>query len=69
MPGYDVRVVDENCNEVAPNTIGSIVVKLPLPPSCLPSCGMYSSASGRGYLAAFRGHYKTADAGFEDGDG
>jgi hypothetical protein len=21
------------------------------------------------YLAAFRGHYETADAGFEDGDG
>src|SRR5215468_10044314 len=35
MPGYDVRVVDEGCKEVPNGTMGSIVVKLPLPPSCL----------------------------------
>jgi propionyl-CoA synthetase len=43
----DVRVVDENCNEVAPNTMGSIVIKLPLPPSCLPTLWVQTSASGR----------------------
>ena len=37
MPGYDVRVVDEACREVAADTMGSIVVKLPLPPACLPT--------------------------------
>ena len=37
MPGYDVRVVDEACHEVAANKMGSIVVKLPLPPGCLPT--------------------------------
>src|SRR4029077_2410376 len=29
MPGYDVRIVDEACREVAANQMGSIVVKLP----------------------------------------
>ena len=37
MPGYDLRVVDETCKEVPANTMGSIVVKLPLPPACLPT--------------------------------
>ncbi len=37
MPGYDLRVVDEQCNEVPTNAMGSLVVKLPLPPSCLPT--------------------------------
>src|SRR5258708_6681175 len=27
MPGYDVRIVDEACREVAPNRMGSIVLK------------------------------------------
>src|SRR5262249_41097 len=37
MPGYDLRVVDETCREVPTNTMGSIVIKLPLPPACLPT--------------------------------
>ena len=32
MPGYDVRVVDEAAKPVPAGTMGSIVVKLPLPP-------------------------------------
>src|SRR6266849_1895466 len=37
MPGYDLRIVDESCREVPAGTMGSIVVKLPLPPACLPT--------------------------------
>src|ERR1700680_4883995 len=36
MPGYDIRVVDEGCHEVPANKMGSIVIKLPLPPAWLP---------------------------------
>ncbi len=32
MPGYDVRIVDEQVKEVPAGKMGSIVVKLPLPP-------------------------------------
>ncbi len=69
MPGYDVRIVDEACREVAPNKMGSIVVKLPLPPACLPTLWEQDERFRESYLQEFPGHYKTADAGFKDDDG
>jgi propionyl-CoA synthetase len=69
MPGYDVRIVDEGCRELPPNKMGSIVVKLPLPPSCLPTLWGSDARMRESYLDEFPGYYKTADAGFKDGDG
>jgi propionyl-CoA synthetase len=69
MPGYDVRIVDEQCKEVAVGKMGSIVVKLPLPPSCLPTLWQQDERFRESYLAEFPGYYKTADAGFKDEDG
>ena len=69
MPGYDVRIVDEQTKEVATGKMGSIVVKLPLPPSCLPTLWQQDDRFREGYLTEFPGHYKTADAGFKDEDG
>jgi propionyl-CoA synthetase len=69
MPGYDVRVVDEACKEVPAGKMGSIVVKLPLPPSCLPTLWHNDGGFRESYLAEFPGYYKTADAGFKDEDG
>jgi len=69
MPGYDVRVVDEATREVAPNKMGSIVIKLPLPPGCLPTLWQADERFKESYLSEFPGHYKTADAGFKDEDG
>ena len=69
MPGYDVRVVDDSSKEVAPGAMGSIVVKLPLPPSCLPTLWQADERMKESYLAEFPGYYKTADAGFKDEDG
>ena len=37
MPGYEIHVLDEQGNEVEDGEIGAICVKLPLPPSCLPT--------------------------------
>ncbi len=69
MPGYDVRIVDEACKDVAVNKMGSIVVKLPLPPSCLPTLWQADVRMRESYLDEFPGYYKTADAGFKDEDG
>jgi propionyl-CoA synthetase len=69
MPGYDVRVVDEQCNEVPDGTMGSLVIKLPLPPACLPTLWQADERFRESYLAEFPGYYKTADAGFKDADG
>ena len=69
MPGYDVCIVDEANHEVAANKMGSIVVKLPLPPACLPTLWQADERMRESYLYEFPGYYKTADAGFKDEDG
>lgn len=69
MPGYDVRVVDEAGRDVAPNTMGSIVIRLPLPPGCLPTLWHADDRFRESYLEAFPGNYNTSDAGFVDEDG
>ncbi len=69
MPGYDVRIVDEASHEVAANKMGSIVLKLPLPPACLPTLWQADERMRESYLDEFPGYYKTADAGFKDEDG
>ncbi len=68
MPGYDVRIVDEGCHEMPANKMGSIVIKLPLPPANLPTLWQQDERFQEGYLAEFPGYYKTGDAGFEDDD-
>jgi propionyl-CoA synthetase len=69
MPGWDVQVVDEGGKPVAPNTMGSIVVKLPLPPGALPTLWHADDRFRESYLDAFPGFYNTSDAGFVDADG
>ena len=68
-PGFDLRVVDETGREVAPGTIGDLVVKLPLPPSCLPTLWQNDQGFREAYLARHPGYYTTADAGMIDEDG
>ena len=69
MPGYDMRIVDEACRELPAGKMGSIVVKLPLPPACMPSLWQADARMHASYLEEFPGYYKTADAGFKDDDG
>ena len=65
MPGYDVRVVDEQCKELPANTMGSIVIKLPLPPACLPTLWQADERFRESYLAEFPGYYKTVGRGLQ----
>ncbi|SFI61373.1 propionyl-CoA synthetase [Bradyrhizobium sp. cf659] len=69
MPGYQVDVVDEAAKPVGPNTMGSIVIKLPMPPGCLPTLWNQDSRFKESYLSEFPGYYKTSDAGYKDEDG
>ena len=69
MPGYDMRVLDDGGNEVARGELGAICVKLPLPPSCLPTLWQNDERFRESYLSAFPGYYETADAGYMDEDG
>ncbi len=69
MPGYDVRVLDEGGHEVKRGQLGAICVKLPLPPSCLPTLWNADERFRNAYLKTFPGYYETADAGYMDDDG
>ncbi|MEP9399147.1 propionyl-CoA synthetase [Mesorhizobium sp. KR2-14] len=69
MPGYDVQVLDDAGHPVAPGTLGNVVIKLPLPPCCLPTLWHADERFRRAYLDEFPGYYKTADAGYLDEDG
>lgn len=68
MPGYQVDVVDEAARPVVPNTMGSIVIKLPMPPGCLPTLWNQDARFKEAYLSEFPGYYKTSDAGYKDED-
>src|SRR5688500_15820993 len=69
VPGYDIRVLDDKGKETPAGQIGSIVVRLPMPPACLPTLWNNDAGYEKSYLSAFPGHYLTGDAGYKDEDG
>ena len=69
MPGYDVQVLDDDGKPIARGNLGNIVIKLPLPPSCLPTLWNADARFKDAYLTAFPGYYTTSDAGMIDEDG
>ncbi len=69
VPGYDVQVLDDMGNQVPDGTTGSIVVKLPLPPGCLPTLWNNEEGMRSSYLSSYDGYYLTGDAGYRDEDG
>ena len=69
MPGYAMDVLDDEGNSLPAGELGNIVVKMPLPPGCLPTLWNAEERFKSAYLAEFPGYYQTADAGFIDEDG
>ncbi len=69
VPGYDVKILDDEGNELAPGTEGNVVVKLPLPPGTLASLWRDDEKFIKSYMSAFKGYYETSDGGYMDEDG
>ena len=69
VPGYDIRVLDDEGNEVPRGTSGYIMVKLPLPPGCLNTLWGNRKRYHDAYLSRFEGYYLTGDAGVMDEEG
>ena len=69
MPGYDVRILDESGHEMPDGQMGNIVIRLPLPPSCLPTLWNNDQRFIDSYLSKYPGYYLTGDAGYKDQDG
>ena len=68
VPGYDVRVLDDNGADVRPGDTGNVVIRLPLPPGCAPTLWNNERGFQAAYLSAYPGYYLTADAGVKDED-
>jgi propionyl-CoA synthetase len=69
MPGYDLQVLDERSNPVPAGQTGTLAIKLPLPPSSLPTLWNNDERFVQSYLSQFPGWYTTSDAGYRDEDG
>jgi propionyl-CoA synthetase len=69
VPGYDVRALGDDGQELSGGQIGNIVIKLPLPPGCLPTLWNNDEGFQKSYLNRYSGYYLTADAGYKDEDG
>ena len=69
VPGWDLRVLDENGKERKPGEIGALVARQPLPPACASTLWNAEDRFRQAYLAEFPGYYATADAGYIDDEG
>ncbi len=69
VPGYDIQILDEEGETVKPGDIGRIMIKLPMPPGCLPTLWNNDDRFVQSYLAMQPGYYLTGDAGYIDEDG
>ena len=69
VPGYDVRVFDDEGRDLPAGEMGSITVKLPLPPGCLPTLWNNEEGYRKAYLEQYPGYYVTSDGGYRDEDG
>ncbi len=68
VPGYNVQVLDEQGAEVTGGEIGTIVLKLPMPPGTLMTLWNADQRYIDAYLSQYPGYYLTGDAGYKDED-
>ena len=69
MPGFDIKVLDSTGKELPAGKLGSIAIKLPLPPGTLPTLWNAPERFKSSYLDKYPGYYETGDAGIIDDDG
>lgn len=68
-PGYDLRIVDEEGQELGANTEGAILIKEPLPPGSFPTVWGDHERFLESYWRQYPGFYLTGDGGYRDEDG
>ncbi|CAG9999422.1 unnamed protein product, partial [Clonostachys byssicola] len=70
MPGFDIRIVDDDGKELPRGDMGNIVLGLPLPPTSFRTLWEDEERFWRSYLKRFNGKWMdTGDAGYIDVDG
>ncbi|SIT66006.1 propionyl-CoA synthetase [Ectothiorhodosinus mongolicus] len=69
VPGYNVQILDDQGNLAPAGEMGRIMIKLPLPPACLPTLWQNEARYRESYLSAEPGYYLTGDSGYMDEEG
>ncbi|GAA6185739.1 propionyl-CoA synthetase [Aliiglaciecola sp. NS0011-25] len=69
VPGFDVQILDDEGKHMPPCKQGSIAIKLPMPPGCLPTIWGNQDRFVAGYLTQNPGYYCSGDGGYKDEDG
>ncbi len=69
MPGYDLRILDDDGAELGPDAEGQVVVREPLPPGCFPTLWQDHERFVDAYFSRYPGYYLTGDGGYQDADG
>jgi len=62
-------MVSESCERLSAGEEGVVVIKLPLPPGCLPTVWGDHQRYVESYLNEYPGYYHTGDGGYIDSDG
>jgi len=68
-PGMRVSILDEHNNPLPNGKLGKVCIKLPMPPSFMPTIYKNDEAFLNKYIVDNPGYYFTGDAGFFDEDG
>jgi propionyl-CoA synthetase len=66
VPGYDIRVLDAQGNELPSGETGNVVIRSPLPPGCFTTLWENDKDFISTYFSAYPGYYLTSDAGYID---
>ncbi len=69
VPGYVVKILDDDGKVLPPNKEGAVVIELPLPPGTLPTLWHDNARYIETYLSRYPGYYLTGDGGYIDEDG
>ncbi len=69
VPGFDIRIVNPDGQPQRADTIGDLVIKLPMPPGTLYSLWHNEADFEKTYLSRYQGYYLSGDAGCFDPDG
>ncbi|MEM9256898.1 MAG: propionyl-CoA synthetase [Pseudomonadota bacterium] len=69
VPGYRVKVLDEQGREMPPGEIGALVVENPLPPGTFTTLWNAPERFQSNYFERYPGFYETGDAGYLDDEG
>lgn len=69
MPGYLVEILDKDGRPMEPGSMGTIALRLPLPPGAAVTLWNADGRFRESYLAKYQGYYDTSDAGMLDDEG